>query len=221
MNRSVVTQLVLKDLYFARWIVAASVVAGLVSLAVMPMSPVATYVGAVTLICTIVVLNIVLVMAIAQEKKDKVLLFFLSLPVSTAQYTLSKVLSNSIAFTVPWIVFTLGTVVVVDASALPNGSLPSWLAILVYLLMYYCVLLAVVLVSDSTGAHAAAITIGNISVNFLIPLVLGLPSTVANRQSATAVWTSDIVVIIAVELLVAVTALGAGFYLRSRATDFV
>ena len=62
--------------------------------------------------------------------------------------------------------------------------MPFWLTVLVYLLFYYCVLLAVGLISDSTGWHATAIIVGNISVNFLIPFLLSLPSVSGHRQGA-------------------------------------
>jgi hypothetical protein len=110
---------------------------------------------------------------------------------------------------------------VIDATAMPNGSLPYWLAVLVYLLAYYLALLGVSLVTDSTGWHAAAITLGNISVNFVIFFLLGLPSVVANREAPAAVWTADILTIVAVELAAGVAALGLGMYIASHRSDFV
>jgi ABC-2 type transport system permease protein len=222
MTHSVMRHLVLKDLYLVRWQVIASVVAGLVSIAIMPLSPVLAYVGGVSFICVIVILNIVLVMSgVVQEKKDKVLLFVLSLPISTGQYTRAKVFANAIAFVGSWLLLTVMAAIVIHLSALPNGILPFLIAVLVYLLAYYCVLLGVGLVSDSTGWHATVITTGNISINFLIPLLLSLPSVVTHRAGATAVWTGDIVTIIAIELAVGLAAVAVAVYVRSRAGDFV
>ena len=65
------------------------------------------------------------------------------------------------------------------------------------------------------------ITVGNVSVNFLIPWLLSRPSVYRNRTGPVAVWTEDIVAVLVVETIVAVTALGLGLYLRSRRTDFV
>jgi ABC-type multidrug transport system permease subunit len=222
MSHSVVRQLILKDLYLTRWMVLGSLVAGAGALALMPLSLMSGYVSSVSLVCTLVILNIFLVMSgIVQERKDKVQLFFLSLPVSTSQYTIAKIVANAIGFVVPWVVLTIATLVVIDVSAIPNGVVPFWVAVLVYLLAYYCVLLSVAIVSDSTGWHATTITLGNISVNFLIPFLLSLPSVVEHRTGPVAVWTPDIVAIIAIELGVGVLALCAGVYVRSRAADFV
>jgi hypothetical protein len=222
MSTSVVRQLILKDLYLTRWMMISAVVAGLGAVALMPISEVSGYVASVSLICTIVILNIFLVMgAIAQERKDKVQLFFLSLPVSTTEYTIAKVVANSIAFVVPWAILLGVTLAVIDVTRIPNGVMPFWVAVLVYLLAYYFVLLSVALVSDSTGWHAATITVGNISVNFLIPFLLALPSVANHRTGLVAVWTSDLVGIIVLELVVGLVALGVSINRRSRASDFV
>ena len=178
--------------------------------------------GGVSLICTIVILNIVVVMtSIVQERKDKVQLFMLSLPVSTGQYTAAKLTANAIAFVGPWVALTAAVAVVIDVSALPNGSLPFLLTVLVYLLLYYCVLAGVGLASDSTGWHTTVITVGNVSVNFLIPWLLSRPSVYRHRTGPAAVWTGDIMAIIGIELAAAAIALGLGLYVRSRRTDFV
>ena len=222
MSAHIVRQLILKDLYLFRWMVVGSIVAGAAAIAILPLSEVSGYVGAVSLICTLIVLNIFLVMhGVVQEKKDKVLLFILSLPVSTTQYVVAKVTANAIAFLVPWLVLTVGAIVVIDVSAIPNGILPYWLAVLGYILFYYCALLAVGLLWDSTGAHATAIIIGNVSFNFFIPFLLALRSVSGHAKGPAAVWTGDIVAILAAEILAGALVLGLAVYFRSRHGDFV
>jgi hypothetical protein len=222
MSQSAMRHLIFKDLYLTRWMMVGALLAGMVALFLMPMSVVSGYVATVSLICTLVILNIFLVMVgVTQERKDKVQLFYLSLPVSTREFTVAKMLANAIAFVVPWTVLSVATVVVIDLSAIPNGAIPFWVTVLVYLLAYYFVLLAVALVTDSTGWHAATITLGNISVNFLIPFLLWLPAIARYREGPVAVWTADIVAIIAIELVVGVVALCIGVYVRSRTPDFV
>lgn len=222
MNGSIVRQLILKDLYLVRWMIAGSIAAGVVAVAMMPLGKTSAYIGGVSLVCVLILLNIFLVMGgVVQEKKDKVLLFILSLPVSTTEYTVAKVLANAIAFTVPWLVLTAANIVMIDVSRIPNGILPFWVAVLGYLLFYYCALLAVSLVKDSTGWHTTAIVVGNVSVNFLIPILLSRPSVAAHIEGPTAVWTADIVAFIAIELLAGVAALWLAVYLYTRRPDFV
>jgi ABC-type multidrug transport system permease subunit len=222
MSRSIVRHLILKDLYLLRWMIVASIAAGAIAVAIMPLSEASAYVGAVSLICTLIVLNIFLVMSgVVQERKDNVLLFILSLPVSTTQYVAAKVSANALAFIVPWLALTVATVVVVDLSQIPNGILPFWIALLGYLLFYYCALLAVGMLSDSTGVHATAIVIGNISVNFVIPVLLGLRSIAEHGKGQTAVWTADIGAIVTIEIVASLAALGLAIHFRSRTGDFV
>ena len=113
---------------------------------------------------------------------------------------------------------TAAAVIVIDVPALPNGILPFLLNVLAYLLLYYGVLLAVALVTDSSGWHAAVITFGNVSVNFLIPLLLSMPSIYNHRAGPVAVWTPGLVAFLTIQLAGAVFAIGAVFNLRCRRT---
>ncbi len=222
MNRAVIRRLVLADLYLFRWMILGAVAAGAVAIALMPLGRAAAYVGSVLLICVLIVLNIFLVMSgIVQERKDKVQVFLLSLPLSPMQYTAAKIVSNTIGFVVPWLLLTAATVVTVRVSWIPDGTIPFLAAVLGYLFFYYCLLLAVGLVSDSTGWHAGVITFGNLSVNFLIAFLSVRPSVTMHRDGPMAVWTSDIVTILILELAVGAAAIGLGWYVRSRDTDFV
>jgi ABC-2 type transport system permease protein len=221
MSGSIVRSLIRKDLYLMRGAILGAIAAGSLAVALMPISRILTYVGAVTLICVLIVLNIYLVMyGVAQERRDKTLLFILSLPVSAMEYTVAKVMATGIAFGVPWLFLTAATVVTIVVSPLPDGILPYWVTLLVYLLAYYCVLLGLALVKDSAGWQAAAITIGNVSVNFLIPILLSRPSVAAHANGPVAVWSADLVTILVVEMLVGLAVLAFGIFVHARRSDF-
>jgi ABC-type transport system involved in multi-copper enzyme maturation permease subunit len=222
MSGPILRSLILKDLYLVRWMIAGAIAAGLASLALLPLSRVSSYVGGVSLICVLIILNIFLVMnSVVQERKDKVVLFILSLTVSTAQYTFAKVAAMTIAFVGPWLVLTIGTTMVITMSRVPDGILPFWIAVLGYLLFYACVLLGVSLVKDGMAWHTVAIVIGNVSVNFLIPFLLSRPAVSANAEGPTIVWSPDIVGIIAIEIAAGFAALALAAYVHSRRPDFV
>jgi ABC-2 type transport system permease protein len=222
MSGSVVARLVRKDLFLARWTVIGALVAGAASLAIMPLTSVTAYVGGVTFVCVLVILNIVLVMSgVVQERKDKTQIFILSLPVSTAQYVAAKVVANVLAFAVPWAVLSAAAAVVIVRTAIPDGLLPFWTVLLGYLLAYYLVLLSVALCTDKNGWHATAITVGNISINLLIPYLLNRPSIATQTSSPTAVWTADVVAMTAGEVLVGLAILAVALRYRSRQVDLV
>jgi hypothetical protein len=95
------------------------------------------------------------------------------------------------------------------------------MTLLGYLLAYFCALLGIALLKDSTGWHAAAITLGNVSVNFLIPILLTRPSVSRHADGPVAVWSGDLVAILVVELLIGFAVLGYGIYAHARRPDFV
>jgi ABC-2 type transport system permease protein len=221
MSGSIVRTLIRKDLYLVRGAILTAIVAGSLSLALMPLSRMLAYVSAVLLICVLIVLNIYLVMyGVAQERRDKTLLFILSLPVSAMEYTIAKVMSTGIAFGVPWLFLTIATAATIVISPIPDGVLPFWVTLLVYLLSYYFALLGITLVKDSPGWNAAAITVGNISVNFLIPFLMTRPSVAAHADGPVAVWSAEIVTILVVELMAGLAILGVGIYTHARRPDF-
>jgi ABC-2 type transport system permease protein len=222
MSGSIVNSLIQKDLYFMRGSMIAAIGTGAFALALMPISRMLSYVSAVMLICVLIVLNIFLVMyGVAQERKEKTMLFILSLPVSAMDYTVAKVMATGIAFGVPWLVLAAATAITIVVSPIPDGVLPYWMTLLGYLLAYFCGLLGIALLKDSAGWHAAAITIGNISVNFLIPFLLTRPSVEAYASGPVAVWSGDLVVILVVELLAGLAVLGYGIFAHARRPDFV
>jgi len=222
MSRSIVRQLILKDLFLLRWISLGALAGGVVAAGLMSLSPMPIHGGGVLVICALIVLNIFLVMhGVTQERKDKVALFVLSLPISPVQYAMAKVVANVIAFTVPWAILSAAVALAIDVSQVPNGFLPLWTALLAYFFFYYCVLLGVGLNTDATGWHVAVIITGNISVNFFIGLLFSLPSVRAHGEGSVAVWTADIAGLVAASIAGGIVALAIAIYAHSRRTEFV
>jgi hypothetical protein len=221
MSSPIVRHLIVKDLYLLRRMSLGAIVGGFAGAGVMSLSPYPLHAGGVLMICAIVVLSIFLVMAgIVTERKEHVALFVLSFPVSRLQYVAAKVAANAIAFVVPWTILSLAVVVTVTLSRIPDGFLPFWIALLGYLLFYYCVLLGVGLATDSAGWHATAITVGNVSVNFFIMLLFSLPSVRRFGAGPTAVWSGDLVAFTVGEIALGFLALAVAAYFRSRRPDF-
>jgi ABC-2 type transport system permease protein len=222
MTGRVVGQLVRKDLFLLRWTILGTSAAGLSAVALLPMGKLTGYLGGVLLVCALIILNIVIALhGIAQERRERMLLFVLSLPVSPLEYTLAKVSAASIAFGVPWLLLTAATVALIMATPIPDGLLPFWLATLGYLLFYFCALLALTLVKDESSWHTAGITIGNISVNILIPVLLNLPSITMHIEGPRAVWATDVLILIAAEIALGPVVLALAVRHHARRGDFV
>ncbi len=222
MNPSIVRQLILKDLHLLRWISVGTLIGGLIAAALMATSALPIGPGGVLLICSLVILAIFQVMnGVVQERKDNVAIFVLSLPVSPRRYLLAKVAANAIAFVVPWLVVSAAVLVVVDLAPIPNGYLPLWTAILASVFFYYCALLGVGINTTSTAWHATAITVGNIAVNLLIMVLFSLESVRSHGDGPAAVWTADVIGLIAAELIGGLLVLALAIVLHLRRPDFV
>jgi len=221
-SQSIVLKLVMKDLRLASPLVAGSLILGILSLAVSPWSAVAFFVGGSALIVALILLNILLVTSsLMSERKEKIRVFMLSMPVSTTQYNVSKLLSSLIAYLVPAVLLTLGGVVVLLVTPLPNGFIPLFVATSVHCLFYFCVFLAFALVTDSQGWITTVIISGNVSISFLIPGLINLSSVGPNLATDAIVWGADIVTLMTVELVLAAAALAISFIVNSKKTEFV
>jgi ABC-2 type transport system permease protein len=221
MSRSIVTQLLLKDLYFARHLLIGSIVLGIGCLGLSTVGPISFYVGTVSLICILVILNIFVVLGgIVNERKERTQLFVLSLPISTRQYMREKLLYCFLAFFMPWMLLTIATIVVIKVSAIAHGFIPFALIVLMYLLFYNCLLLGVTLAKESNAWNTAVIMFGNISINFMIALLMNLPAVSHYLWGPVAVWNAQEIVILAIEIGLSFISLGLGFLFASRKRDF-
>jgi hypothetical protein len=221
-TQSIVWQLVRKDLRIAWPLIFGTLVLGVLSLALSPWSGVAFFVGGSILVVALILLNIMLVMgSLINERKEKIRVFLLSMPVSTTQYAVAKLLSSMIAYVVPAVVLTLGAVILLVATPLPNGFIPLFIATSVHCFFYFCVLLAVALVTDKQTWITTVIIFGNVSVSFVIPGLINLSSIGPSLPTEVAVWSPDVVTFIAIELVLGAAALAISFVVNSKKTEFV
>ena len=225
MNRSIVTRLILKDFYLQWPTLAGSLLLGFATLALALFgggSSVTFYVGSVSFICVLILLNVLLVGSIvAQEKKDRVILFVLSLPVSTTQYALAKLVSSLLAFLISFCLLGAAAVLVIALTPIPHGLIPLTLAVMMYVCLYFCIFLAVALATDSAGWNTVVIVCGNVLLNFLIAWLLNRPSVAHASKAAAAIWTPEILATLAVETLGCLLALGAAVMTILRKKDFL
>ena len=83
------------------------------------------------------------------------------------------------------------------------------------------IVIVAALIGGRDAAASAAIGLALVSVNFLIAFLSVLPSVTMHRDGPFAIWTPDIVTLVVLELALGAAAIGLGWYLRSRNTDFV
>jgi ABC-2 type transport system permease protein len=224
MSRSVVTRLVLKDFYLQWPLIAGSLLLGfaMLGIALFGGGPITFYVGSVSFICVLILLNVLLVGAtVAQEKKDKVMLFVLSLPVSTTQYALTKLVSSLLAFLIPFCLLGGAAILVIALTPIPHGLIPLTLAVMMYVCVYFCIFLAVALAADSVLKNTIVIICGNVGLNFLIAWLLNRPSVALASKGPVAIWSPEIIATLTVEVLGSLLALAAALVMILRKKDFL
>jgi hypothetical protein len=212
----------MKDLRVAWPLIFGSLVLGVLSLVLSPWSAIAFFVGGSILVVALILLNIMLVMgSLINERKEKIRVFLLSMPVSTTQYDVAKLVSSMIAYGVPAVVLTLAGVILLVATPLPNGFIPLFVATSVHCFFYFCVLLAFALVTDNQTWITTVVIFGNVSVSFVIPGLINLSSMGPSLVTEVVVWSPDVVAFMGVELVLAAAALVISFVVNSRQTEFV
>jgi ABC-2 type transport system permease protein len=222
MRQSVVARLVRKDLYLLRWLIAGSIGVGLVAAAVTGINPVLSGVGRIAFLSNVVALGIFLGMySVVQERKDKSLLFALSLPISPRQYALAKLIAILIAFIVPWTVLMISGIAVTAATAAPNGGIPTIVVVMVFLLGNFVLFLAVALSTDKEPWIVAAILLTNISISLFVGLLDMLPSIAGHREDSAPYWSQAALNILWIEAAMIAASIVVALLVQSERKDFI
>jgi hypothetical protein len=138
------------------------------------------------------------------------------------QYSTAKIAASLIAFLIPWLVLTV-TILVISAAfdPPPDGSIPFTVAMMLFFLANFCVLVALLLITESEYWAIAGILGTNFGVAVYMNTVYNLPAIQAHTDGPVAVWNRTVLTIIGVEAAVIVVSLGLAFLVQSRKKDFV
>ena len=224
MSQSILGRLILKDFYLAWPVLAGSLVLGVgtLVLALFGGGQVTFYVGSVSFICVLILLNVFLVSStVIQEKKDRVILFVLSLPISTTQYALVKMVASLLGFFIPFVILGATAFLVIDLTSIPHGLIPLTAAVMMYVCLYFCVFLAVALAVESPVWNTVVIILGNVMLNFLIAWLLNRPAVGSAVKGHLAVWSPEIICTLVVETLGSILALVLSLLTILRKKDFI
>jgi ABC-2 type transport system permease protein len=227
MNRSIVGRLIAKDLYLYRWLIAGALLAAVASLVLSGFDEgdnvrTGLNLGFLLFITTIIAFGIAIAMlVILKERQDRSQLFVLSLPVSTAQYAIAKVLAALAAYLVPWLALTAGVVVLTVASGRPHGGIPFFVLMMTLFLGNFCLLMAVIVITMSERWAVAGILLTNVAVTVFLVEIGNLPGVAGRAEDAVATWSPTVLTVLAVEVVWILLSLGLAFALPSRKKDFV
>jgi len=222
MNGSIVRRLIAKDLILMRPMMVGALVFGAIGIALMPFGETRFFVGWLLLFISVTLLGIfTTALGVVTERKDRVHLFVLTLPVSPVQYLRAKLAASAIAFFVPWTILLLAALTIVAATSIPDGIMPFLVMLLCYVVCYYAAYLGMSLVTDSAIWSTVVIIAGNTAPIFLIPSFLRVSGVGADFVPPHAGWTGTVLGILASEIGLSAAFLATALLIWSRQRDFV
>jgi hypothetical protein len=208
MNHSLFWDLVRKDLAIYRLFIIGTLAICGISLVMITLGAVMFYIGSVTMCCAFILLIIFLIQyGVITERKERVHHFVLALPITGQQYVMAKVLALSTAFFIPFLLGSGIALYMIGTYPPSVGFLPYATTILLYFPLYFAVYVSVALSSKSEGAAMWPVLFFNIAINLFIPGLMRVPSVAATMGGTEVVWTSELLLIIALELGLSVLAI--------------
>jgi ABC-2 type transport system permease protein len=224
MTSSVVGHLILKDWRLHRLQILLSIATGAVALTITQLGGEGPMlIGTVWFFIALILVGTMLPIAsIVNERKKQNLAFVMSLPISSLQYTVGKLVSTVGMFLVPWLALVIGALLLIETRGIvPHGVIPLALILALLPFVALCILTAAALVGESEGWGIAANVACNSSY-WLVWYYLGrIPGLMANVKSPVPVWNSAALTILSGEFGLIALILGLTFYLQSRKRDFV
>jgi ABC-2 type transport system permease protein len=223
MNRSIIGQLVLKDWRLNRVLISLTLAIGLVALLVTQFGGLARLIGIVWFFVALCILGSMLPgSVILNERKKQTLAFIMSLPVTSVQYSIAKMLSIWGLFLVPWLTLLISALVLIETRhVVPQGAVPMVLILAMLPLIGFCLIFSTTLVGEFEGWLVAASIVVNSSYWLGWFLLARIPSLSANWNRPAAVWNSTEIIVLCSELGAIAFIVAVTLFLQSRKRDFI
>jgi ABC-2 type transport system permease protein len=214
-------KLIAKEMRQHAFIIATITIVGLGSLGVASQGQMAFNVGLLVWLSTIIALGVILVLTgITSERKERSLLYVLSLPHSWGDYVRTKMLALLASFVVPWLALAAGSLVLVALDPdIPDGLLAYGILLNVYLLANFAVVLCAGLHLKSEGPMTAVVVVTNMGVTVFMFTVGASPALHGVMFGPAPVWNSAFWLVLAVEIVVTLAALTLPLLVAARRRD--
>jgi ABC-type transport system involved in multi-copper enzyme maturation permease subunit len=223
MNRSVVSALIRKDLRMSWQFLAAALVAGAGALALWQLASQTLAIAAtVGFFIVLIMLGILPMMMIVNERKKQTLAFIMSLPVTAAQYAIAKLTTALGMFLIPWLVLVaVALSLIVSRGDVPNGIIPLALILMLIPLVGFLIQTSVAIVSESETRSLFTMGVINISYSFVWVGISTTPGLTRDLGSSSPVWSATVLSVLGAEAGLIAVVLAVALYLQSRKRDFV
>lgn len=223
MNRLVLPVLIRKDFQMTWPYLAAAVASGAGALILWQIGSQALAIaGIVAFFMVLIMLGIVPMLMIINERKKQTLAFIMSLPVTAAQYAISKLASALGMFLVPWLALIgIALTLIVRRADIPNGIIPLALVLMLIPLIGFLIQISVAIVSESEPRSVFAMGAVNVAYSFVWVVVSTTPALTDDLLAAAPVWNETVLSVLVGEATVIVAVVALAVFLQSRKRDFV
>jgi ABC-type transport system involved in multi-copper enzyme maturation permease subunit len=178
--------------------------------------------GIVAFFIVLVMLGVVPMVLILNERKKQTLAFVMSLPVSASQYAFAKLAAALGMFVVPWLLLVgLALALIVGTSDVPNGVIPLFVMLALLPLIGFLVSTSVAIVFESDLWSNVTMGAVHISYSFVWITVISIPGLLADVGSPVPVWNETVLTALAIELGLIAAIFGLTLALQSRKRDFI
>jgi ABC-2 type transport system permease protein len=214
-------KLIAKEVRQHAFIIATITIVGLGSLGVASQGQMAFNVGLLVWLSTVIALGVILVLTgITSERKERSLLYVLSLPHSGGDYVRTKMIALLACFVVPWLLLACGSLVLVALDAdIPDGLLAYGILLNLYLLANFAVVLCAGLHLKSEGPMTVVVVITNMGVTIFMFTVGAWRELHDSMFGPVPLWNSAFWLVLCVELLVLAAALTLPLLVAARRRD--
>jgi hypothetical protein len=125
------------------------------------------------------------------------------------------------AFLIPFLVTSVVSLSLMASYPPSHGFIPFAVTILLYFPMYFSILIAVTASAKSDAPNITVVIFFNIAINLFIPGLLRIPSVATTVGGSVAVWTPELLAIIALEAGITVIALVLTLWRQRTKTEFL
>ena len=221
---SLTYKLIAKDFHQHRLLIAGTIAIGLISLLVAGAGTLLLFnIGMLCWLTAIAAYGCVLAMlSISGERKERALLFVLSLPLGYGDYVRLKLFGVMLCFLAPWATLTAGAVVLVLAKpGMADGILPFAILLCGFLLTNFSMVLSCALFARSEGFITLVIIVHNIAISLFIFLVGPIPAFRDHLQDASPTWGPEFWIVRSVEAATLFVIFSLPYFVVARRRDFI
>jgi ABC-type Na+ efflux pump permease subunit len=219
-----VWRLMAKDWYLQRTAVLLALAGAPVSLAVIAFGgKIGFTMGIILLVTILVSIGAQLVIStMVNERQEQTLAFVMSLPVSTWEYSVAKLLGALLIFLVPWGVCVAGSLALLWNSPEGVRGLIPFAAIMgMEILLSTSLMACVALITESQRWTVGVIFCGSMALNGVGYWVAHIPSIAKTMFGPNLEWSPAALSLLAGECVLIACALGTAMLVQSRKRDYL